>query len=292
MIPDDIDDDALSKAPKYEQFDVMETWFRERFEDPAERTPYDSGEGGFQWIWGGPHDARYELHGRFDGIVVDSLIDELASDLTDENVEWAPTPQPGDYDEGLFDAVSANDVARQTLEDALTTIASLLLVPVSDVQRPPYHRLLFANVISALETYLSDTFINAVFSDTKLLQKYIENDPAFKDRKVSFRDLRREAAAIEDTTRKELLDVVWHNLAKVIPLYKSVLSIDLGDVKAVAVAIQKRHDVIHRNGKGKDGVMVSISSNDITKLIDDVSAIADAVEATLGEVDEDDTPAF
>ena len=43
------------------QVKVMEPWFYQNFEDPAEKTPYVSAEGGYQWIWGGPYDASEVL---------------------------------------------------------------------------------------------------------------------------------------------------------------------------------------------------------------------------------------
>ena len=69
-------------------------------------------------------------------------------------------------------------------------------------------RLLFANVITALETYLSDTFINRVIKDKDLLQAYIDEEPKFKDRKVSYRNVLREASKVEQEARAEMHDTV------------------------------------------------------------------------------------
>ena len=93
--------DDVRESDRDTQLDVMETWFRQRFEDPAERTPYESAEGGYIWIHGGPYDAREELEPEFSGIVPDELINELADDLERECWQWAPTPSPEDYDEYL-----------------------------------------------------------------------------------------------------------------------------------------------------------------------------------------------
>ena len=51
----------LGKYDKGVQTEAMRKWFFEHFEDPAHRTPYESREGGYQWIWGGPYDARERL---------------------------------------------------------------------------------------------------------------------------------------------------------------------------------------------------------------------------------------
>jgi hypothetical protein len=85
---------------KAERLELMTGWFEENFEDPAERTPYESREGGYQWIWGGPYEARDELDGKFGDLVPETLIEE-AVEIIEKNgiTEWAPTPSRDDYDE-------------------------------------------------------------------------------------------------------------------------------------------------------------------------------------------------
>lgn len=45
--------------------EAMVDWFNKRFENPAESTAYISAEGGYQWVLGGPYDAREELEENF-----------------------------------------------------------------------------------------------------------------------------------------------------------------------------------------------------------------------------------
>jgi hypothetical protein len=86
---------------------IMEVWFRSNYEDPAERTPYESREGGYQWIWGGPYDANEVLGSEFSDIVDQELIDEVASELESECVEWAPTEKPSDYEDTTVNLVKS-----------------------------------------------------------------------------------------------------------------------------------------------------------------------------------------
>lgn len=43
------------------RIDAMQDWFLANFGDPANSLPYESKEGGYQWIWGGPYDAAEEI---------------------------------------------------------------------------------------------------------------------------------------------------------------------------------------------------------------------------------------
>ena len=74
-------------------------WFFERFENPAHRLPYESAEGGYQWIYGGPYDAREELSENFPDEGEDVIEAAVAEIESDGLTEWAPVSSPEDYDD-------------------------------------------------------------------------------------------------------------------------------------------------------------------------------------------------
>lgn len=67
-------------------------WFYFMYEDPANRTPHESAEGGYQYIWGGPFDARDVITEEFEGIVPDDVIGEVVKQVEGNGGAWAPTP--------------------------------------------------------------------------------------------------------------------------------------------------------------------------------------------------------
>jgi hypothetical protein len=91
---------AFRRLQKSRKLELMIEWFEENFEDPAERTPYESREGGYQWIWGGPYEAREELYSMFGDLVPEALIEEAVEKVEENGItDWAPTPDRDDYDE-------------------------------------------------------------------------------------------------------------------------------------------------------------------------------------------------
>jgi hypothetical protein len=91
---------GFRRLRKAEKLELMIAWFHENFEDPAQSTPYESAEGGYQWIWGGPYEARDELYSKFGDIVSESLIEEAVKEIeSDGIVDWAPVHTGDDYDE-------------------------------------------------------------------------------------------------------------------------------------------------------------------------------------------------
>lgn len=69
----------------------MRDWFFDMYEDPAQETPFNSREGGYQYIWGGPFDAQEELYGNFGDTASEEEI-QTAVELIEENgmTDWAP----------------------------------------------------------------------------------------------------------------------------------------------------------------------------------------------------------
>lgn len=87
----------LTHCDDDEKVQRMVKWFFENYEDPAERTPYESAEGGYQYIWGGPDDAREVLSEVFDLVseeVIGQAVNEIEEDGQDE---WVPVPHEDDY---------------------------------------------------------------------------------------------------------------------------------------------------------------------------------------------------
>ena len=133
-----------------------------------------------------------------------------------------------DYDHTLLEVVTANDHPRVTLKSSLTTIRELLSVPRQEGLNDALHRLLFANVITSLETYLSDTFINRVLSDHSNLRRFVESTPEFRKQQIPYSELFKAVDLAKNEAKRYLLDVTWHNLAKVQAMYRDTLSVDMG----------------------------------------------------------------
>jgi hypothetical protein len=91
---------AFRRMRKADKRELMLAWFHQNFEDPANRTPYESAEGGYQWIWGGPYEAKDELYSMFGDLVPEALIDEVVEEVERDGLtNWAPVSSPDDYDD-------------------------------------------------------------------------------------------------------------------------------------------------------------------------------------------------
>lgn len=276
--------DDLPNEDREIQLDAMRTWFLENFEDPAERTPYESREGGYIWIWGGPYDAQEELSNEFSGVVPDDVIEELSSELNKISFQWAPAEKPEDYDEYLVDDIATITEFYRNYSSAISDTEKLLEANVESSVEFCFYRLIYVNVITAMETYLSDAFINSVVTNPELMRRFVESTPQFKSEKISLSDVYKAAEEIQLRAKSHLADVVWHNLSRVKPMYNDVLGIefnvDLGDL---ITAVLTRHDIVHRNGKTKNGEEIIVTKKDVKDLIMKVDNLIKEVDRSLGE---------
>ncbi|HAV1550614.1 TPA: hypothetical protein ACX3EK_004656 [Vibrio parahaemolyticus] len=83
-IPEDLQKisvkDLKSEDAEFQK-EVMKVWFFENYQDPVHECPYNSREGGYLYIHGGPYEANEELFSEFGDTIDESLIEELANEL-------------------------------------------------------------------------------------------------------------------------------------------------------------------------------------------------------------------
>lgn len=128
--PEPDDEDEVDKDLAIKD---MVDWFHENFQDPANRLPYESAEDGYQWIHGGPYDAREELGDNFAHQYPETLIDEAVeviqrdgSWLWDNREEFEQDPEDlSDTDEtleGSNPVLDGRHSIEPIVEDVLTHI--------------------------------------------------------------------------------------------------------------------------------------------------------------------------
>ena len=276
---------AIAEMDREEQVGVMREWFFENYEDPVERTPYESREGGYIYIWGGPYYAPDELT-VFSGYVPDDVIESLGEELSSICFDWTGASKPEDYQDIYIDTILCSNEYFDSFDNCIAHVREILQTNIDGAARDHLLGLLFVNVITAIETYLSDAFINTVLNNKMFLRKFVENCPEFNKRTFILSDLFKKHESIKTEVQDYLLAQMWHNIKKVKPMYKSTLDVDFpNNLREIFLSIKIRHDLVHRNGKDKDGEVVNIRSEDVAKLIDEASSFINHINEQLDSFD-------
>jgi len=279
----------LVKMEKERQIGIMRHWFYQRYEDPVHSMPYDSAEGGYAFLNGGPFDAREILEDEFSGIVAEEAIEELTHELEMECIEWTRTDS---YDQELFpreeefyevEAALDDQKPLENLKQNLSLLRQLLAE--KDLMDQSLHKfqlmMIYTFCVTSLEAYLSDMFVKKVMSDKELKKKYLQSEKKFGKEKIRISQIFEKYEGIDAILKKQISNTIFHNLAHVKGLFKGVFNADMGDIGELAKCINKRHDFVHRGGKDKDGNEVTASKLEAEKLISVIEAFYKMVDRQI-----------
>lgn len=279
--PFDPEDDEIIRADRERQMELMREWFLARYCDPAMETPYESAEGGYIWIWGGPYYADEELQGRFAHVVDEDVIEELAEDLNrDGGYQWAPVRRDDDRDyEDMFGLdVDRPDDPLSRLKERLADATSVLsLEGVAPPMEQQLSRMAFGAAISALEAYLWETVAYWTKGNREVLKGIVENMPELRDQPIKLGEVFDAHEGIEARVMLYLQNLVWHRFDKAAMLMRFGLGIKPPSFKPFQEALAKRHDIVHRSGHDKDGNPVFVTAQDARDLAAAVEEFASKV---------------
>ncbi|KLE24246.1 PIN domain-containing protein [Vibrio diabolicus] len=75
-----------------EAIQEIKDWFYSRYQNPVDCCPFESKEGGYQYIWGGPFDAEEELFNKFSGDIEERYIMKAVNEIEEDCTEWSGYP--------------------------------------------------------------------------------------------------------------------------------------------------------------------------------------------------------
>ncbi|WP_154100849.1 hypothetical protein [Pseudomonas putida] len=147
------------------------------------------------------------------------------------------------------------------------------------------NRMVFAETISAMEAYLGDTLLRAVLKDSSAMQRLVAEDKELSAEKISLNDILENPKIVEERVQTYLRGLLYHNLAKIEVIFSIALQIEIFPDKDLKRRLHKtivlRHDVVHRNGRDKEGNQQYFSTERVEETMDDVKAFVTHVENSV-----------
>lgn len=147
--------------------------------------------------------------------------------------------------------------------------------------------MIYGNVVAAIEGYLSSVFTKTILNSPTLIRKFIEEEKALSDKlpKFSLSDIFNVHDKINKTVADYLSQYIFHSMDKVAPLFKRTLNYEFQDIQWLHTAVAIRHDCVHRAGLSKDGVIVSIDTNDILELITNSCELVSDIDSEITQIE-------
>jgi len=146
------------------------------------------------------------------------------------------------------------------------------------------HKLIYINIVTILETYLSDALITIVLNNDKYFDIFVKNFNDFKNEKYTLNDIIDKYKGLKKTVKNVLFNITYHNIPKISGIYKSVLGITFPKYKNIMKIIDCRHNLVHRNGKDKEGNINEITKEEVKMALGEIDSFIDNIDTQIQNV--------
>lgn len=148
------------------------------------------------------------------------------------------------------------------------------------------NRMVFMQLIGAMEAYLGDTLIQTVKGSWYAADQLIAANKDLASLKFSLAEISNHYNFVGNEVGKYLRSVIYHNLPKVEILYRQALGIEIfSNTEAkgfLSRAVRHRHDCVHRNGFGENGKRLNVFTKVyIREVATEIKEMIEHVDAQL-----------
>lgn len=145
------------------------------------------------------------------------------------------------------------------------------------------NRMTYSYAVTLLEAFLGDTVKSLVsenevfFTNSRKINEL--NKVRYSLEFLSTNELDAKGLAI-----RELSNILYHKMSKVKNIFEIILDtkVDI-DISAVDKITKVRHDIVHRNGKTKEGESIYLNSDDILKMISHIEKFSNELQVLINE---------
>lgn len=136
-----------------------------------------------------------------------------------------------------------------------------------------FFKMVDAFAVTAMEAYLSGTLIKKVKENDDYLLNAAQKIEDLKDEKMTLYEVVKNPDQAKNRILEKLYEFMYHNLPKIKCIYEAVFGIKIDyPLKDLMSIVRRRHDIVHRNGKNKDGVEIVLTAAMVEQDIDVISS--------------------
>lgn len=149
---------------------------------------------------------------------------------------------------------------------------------------PVIQRMIFSTVISAMEAYLSDTLKRNVLNREGVKRRFVKIYNVYSSDKLEGKNIFDYIDKLDGYIKYHIdKKMSFHDTQLIDSIYTKVLhcKIDKDKLKKLRAFVEKRHDIVHRNGKDKDSNVHDISQKDVHVLINVVSDFIQDIDTQI-----------
>jgi len=194
-----------------------------------------------------------------------------------------------EYYDNQYDAIISEKNIYDIFIDEISNLRKLNDLEIEDEYlNIILKRQIYIGIIGTMEAFLSETFIKLTTENENYLKRFVKTHPDFRKQKFELRDIFDSIEKITETAKRVMLDTIYHDLPKVKEMYRSTFEIEFPKLQNVIKSVLTRHDLVHRNGKTKEGKQVELSKESVEELIVNIVNFVEDIEDKLNMISFED----
>lgn len=215
--------------------------------------------------------------------VEDSELTDFDEDNSEYKIILEEREEQEDYYYSQYiDAILKEQDPFETFERGISEIVQLYELSYT---KPNLKRIIlmqsYSGLITQLEKYLQNTLVINILNKDDFFKAFVEEFEDFKKEKFILSEIYKKQNELEDRVKKILSELIYHNLHRIMPIYKSVFKIYFPLIGDIMKIVNLRHDIVHRGGRDKDGGLIEINHD---KFIDAKEEILHFVKRLNSEI--------
>ncbi|AVX40704.1 HEPN domain-containing protein [Yersinia massiliensis] len=129
-----------------------------------------------------------------------------------------------------------------------------------------FYKMQIAYCVTIMESCLGDMIKSIVLPNSIYRDNAINNVTELNDVKIKLSDALKGNEPLNKAVQNYLSDLSYHNIPKIYEVYKAVLDYQITSkpiLKNIIKLTKLRHDIVHRNGKTREGKEILFEYKDV-----------------------------
>jgi len=144
-------------------------------------------------------------------------------------------------------------------------------------------KMTYAYAVTLLEAFLGDT-VKSMISENERFFANSRKINELKNARFSLEYLSTNEVEAKGLAIKELSNIHYHNMPKVKRIFEIILGTRINiDISELEKIMKIRHDIVHRNGKSKEGEPIYLSSNEILEMLSCIEKFSNELQMLINE---------
>jgi len=167
--------------------------------------------------------------------------------------------------------------------EELANASTLLTLGSSEQHTDTLNKLVYAHAVTLMEALISSVVCKLVVSDKELLINLVAGYRKLSTRTISLKDVAEQPKLVESIVLTTLKELTLHNVGTV----KEVLGAMFGkhmdslEVSEIGRICNKRHDIVHRNGKTVDDQPIRLTTEEVKQAIRTIREFAEVLKSRI-----------